>query len=131
MKRKSTVSMAPSALAAAERQAAAGGFKDVDEYLAWLVCMDGLDQSVPTFEKELLPRLRAMPQPVSDADVLRVKREIGNRRLAELRRELAAGIEQADRGAVEPLDVEAIVARGRERLAAERATGRAPAEQVP
>ena len=37
-------------------------------------------------------------------------------RLERLRREIAIGIEQADRGEVAPLDVEDIIAEGRKRL---------------
>ncbi len=38
-------------------------------------------------------------------------------RLERLRKEISIGIEAADRGEVAPLDIEAIVAEGRERLA--------------
>ena len=38
-------------------------------------------------------------------------------RLAELRKEIAIGVEQADRGELVPLDIEAIKAEGRARLA--------------
>ena len=37
--------------------------------------------------------------------------------LERLRKEIAIGIEQADRGEVAPLDVEGIIARGKQRLA--------------
>jgi antitoxin ParD1/3/4 len=42
-------------------------------------------------------------------------------KLEALRKEIAIGIEQADRGEVAPLDIDAIKAEGRRRLAAERA----------
>ena len=45
-------------------------------------------------------------------------------RLEELRKEIARGVEQADRGELSPLDVEAIKAEGRKRLA-EKITGAA------
>ena len=38
-------------------------------------------------------------------------------KLERLRKEIAIGIEQADRGEVAPLDVEDIIARGKQRLA--------------
>jgi len=41
-------------------------------------------------------------------------------RLEELRREIQIGLDQADRGEVAPLDIEAIKAEGRRRLEEER-----------
>jgi antitoxin ParD1/3/4 len=38
-------------------------------------------------------------------------------KLDRLRKDIAVGLEQADRGELAPLDVEAIIAEGRERLA--------------
>lgn len=46
--------------------------------------------------------------------------KIKQKRLDELRREVAIGIEEADRGELYPLDIEAIKAEGRRRLAQER-----------
>jgi hypothetical protein len=45
-------------------------------------------------------------------------RDVQRFRLEELRREIAAGIEQADRGDTAPLDVQAIKDEARRRLAA-------------
>ncbi|MEK7677202.1 MAG: hypothetical protein AAB676_15345 [Verrucomicrobiota bacterium] len=42
--------------------------------------------------------------------------ELRRLRLAELKRDIAIGIEEADRGEVAPLDIEAIKAEGRRRL---------------
>ncbi len=53
--------------------------------------------------------------------LLKEKDEIHNRKLADLRREIQLGIDQADRGQVKPLTdelAEDIKARGRKRLAA-------------
>jgi hypothetical protein len=47
-------------------------------------------------------------------------------RLEELRRGIAIGIEQADRGEVAPLDMQAILARSRERLEAQGNHAHAP-----
>src|SRR5262249_22032987 len=51
-------------------------------------------------------------------------------KLEELRKEIAVGIEQADRGEVAPLDMEAIKAAARERLALERTNAHAPSPSV-
>jgi antitoxin ParD1/3/4 len=45
-------------------------------------------------------------------------------RLEELRKEIAIGVEQAERGEVVPFDAEAIKAEGRRRLEARRKEGR-------
>jgi hypothetical protein len=81
------------------------------------VCEDRVGASVQTFEDELLERLAAEPQATSDADVERIKFEIEQRRLQELRKEVLKGAEEADRGEAEPLDIEAIIREGRKRMA--------------
>jgi Arc/MetJ-type ribon-helix-helix transcriptional regulator len=103
----------------------AGGFKDASEYLCHLVCQDEARASVRTMEEELADRLRAEKKPVSEAEAQRIKREIGERRQEELRSLIAVGIEEADRGEVAPLDIEAIISEGKRRLAAARARGEA------
>lgn len=52
----------------------------------------------------------------------REREAIRQAQVEALQREIAIGIEQADRGEVAPLDVGAIKAEGRRRLAAERAS---------
>ncbi len=57
--------------------------------------------------------------------LLRRRDEIHARKLAELRREIQIGIDQADRGELSPFTeqtVELIKARGRKRLASEQET---------
>lgn len=98
----------------------AGGFDDAADYLCHLVCEDRADASVPTFEDELLERLTAQSVTPSDADVERIKHEIEQRRLQELRDEVLKGVAEADRGEVEPLNMEAIISEGRKRMAVAR-----------
>jgi antitoxin ParD1/3/4 len=50
----------------------------------------------------------------------REREAIRQAKIEALREEIAIGIQQADRGEVAPLDIEAIKAEGRRRLAAER-----------
>jgi antitoxin ParD1/3/4 len=52
--------------------------------------------------------------------LLKERDEIRRQRLEELRREIAVGLEQADRGELAPLDVDAIKAEGRRRLQSRR-----------
>jgi len=52
--------------------------------------------------------------------LLHERDELRNSRLQELRKEIAVGIEQADRGETAPLDVDAIKARARKRARAKR-----------
>src|SRR5688572_18624344 len=107
-----------------EEGIAAGQFKDAADYLCFLVCMDGQRRLYPTFEEELVERLRSESRArvLGDDDVENIKREINTRRLEELRRELAAGFDP-DEG--EPLEFDAttkdqfladLKARGRARL---------------
>jgi antitoxin ParD1/3/4 len=57
---------------------------------------------------------------VREALLLFQEREhLRQRRLEEVRKQVAVGIEQADRGEVAPLDIEAILAESRGRLADE------------
>jgi Arc/MetJ-type ribon-helix-helix transcriptional regulator len=103
--------------AVVDARAKAGGFDNAADYLCHLVCEDRVGASVQTFEDELLERLAAEPQATSDADVERIKFEIEQRRLQELRKEVLKGAEEADRGEAEPLDIEAIIREGRKRMA--------------
>ncbi len=52
--------------------------------------------------------------------LLHERDELRRSRLQELRKEIAIGIEQADRGETTPLDVDAIKAQGRKRAKAKR-----------
>ncbi|MGB2821467.1 MAG: type II toxin-antitoxin system ParD family antitoxin [Phycisphaerae bacterium] len=52
--------------------------------------------------------------------LLHERDELKGSRLQELRKQIAVGIEQADRGETAPLDVDAIKAQGRKRAKAER-----------
>jgi Arc/MetJ-type ribon-helix-helix transcriptional regulator len=103
----------------------AGGFEDAADYLCQLVCEDRVGASVQAFQNELLERLAAEPQPMSDADVERIKFEIEQRRLQELRDEVLKGVEEADRGEVKPLDMEAITREGRKRMASAQVSQKA------
>lgn len=104
-----------------EARVKAGGFKDAKDYLCHLVCLDEAQAAVKTFEEEVAERIRDEEGPVTDARLGRIKREIGKRRQEELRGLIAVGIEEADRGDVAPLDIEAIISEGKRRLATARA----------
>lgn len=51
------------------------------------------------------------------------ERDEQQRQLEELKQEIAVGLEEADRGELEELDIEAIKAEGRHRLAQSRKAG--------
>jgi antitoxin ParD1/3/4 len=55
--------------------------------------------------------------------LLKDRDELRQYRLEELRREIAVGLAEADRGELAPLDVEAIKAEGRRQLAKEQQDG--------
>ena len=59
--------------------------------------------------------------------LLREREQLRQIRIGELRKELAIGLEQLERGEVAPLDIEAVKAEGR-RLLAERETSNAGVE---
>ena len=103
----------------------AGGFTDAADYLCHLVCEDEVGASVQTFEDELLERLMAESKSPAGIDIERIKGDIEQRRLQELRNEVIKGVEEADRGELEPLDMEAIIREGRKRMAAAQITHRA------
>ena len=62
-----------------------------------------------TFEEELERRLRALPPDATNDDALQVKREIHERRMAELQALVQVGIDQADRGELSEFDVDAFI----------------------
>lgn len=117
------VSLPPAMREVIAARVKAGGFKDAGEYLCHLVCQDEVSASVQTFENELAERLRAERRQLSDADVQRIKREIAARRQEELRCLIAVGLEEANRGEVTPLDIEAIISDGKSRLVSGRTRG--------
>jgi Arc/MetJ-type ribon-helix-helix transcriptional regulator len=124
---KFTISLPESLRGYVEAQVAAKGFKSVADYISFVVCMDKVQNAEPSMEDELLDRLQSESGPVSDADVQRIKHEIYDRRLKELRRELETGIEEPGRGNSRTYDagstqqlLDDIKAQGRKRLAERR-----------
>ena len=79
--------------------------REVDEFIAQLVASGRFDSSEQVITVAI--------------GLLRDQEDLHKMRLEELRKEIAIGLEQANRGEVAPLDVQAILARSRERLAQE------------
>ena len=102
-----------------EARVRSGEFADPSDAVASILMDDNVARLHETFEEELLRRLRALPAGATAADGMRLKREIYDRRHAELKALLQEGIDEADRGETTEFDVGEFLADARRRLAAE------------
>ena len=101
-----------------EARVARGEFASTSDAVSQLLLDDSIERQEETFVQELVRRLKSLPAGATDDDAVRLKREIYDRRHAELRAMLQVGIDEADRGDTTEFELDQFLAEARQRHAA-------------
>lgn len=109
-----------------ESEVASGNYRNVDDFFHDIIEFQRRDREDQALEQQMILDIARRKGDVTDEDHAQVRREVRDRRLAELRAELQVGIDQADRGEWVEYDsvdncVEDIVTEGRKILEERRA----------
>jgi antitoxin ParD1/3/4 len=109
-----------------ESEVASGNYRNADDFFRDIVESQRLDREDQALEQKMLLEIAQQNGDVTDEDHARVRRQVRDRRLAELRAELQVGIDQLDRGEWVEYDsvddcVHDIVTEGRKILEERRA----------
>jgi Arc/MetJ-type ribon-helix-helix transcriptional regulator len=121
-----TISLPDNQKAFIDSEVAAGAYPDVDALFGDMVEMLKRHREDAGLAHQLLMEIAEAKGDVTEEDHERVRRQVEARRLAELRADLQAGIDEADRGEFIEYDspeklVEEVVREGRQLLAERRA----------
>src|SRR5258706_7256659 len=100
-----------------EQQAVEGGYGSTENYVMSLIEDDRERLAEQALEQKLLLEIAHANGDVTDDDHVRVRQQVREPRLQELREMLRVGIEQADRGEFVEFTAEDIMREGRELLA--------------
>lgn len=110
-----------------EQQAIEGGCSK-EQYVQSLIEDDRERLAEQALEQKLLLEIAHAKGDVTDEDHDRVRRQVSEPRLRELREMLREGIEQADRGEFVEFTAEDIMREGREMLARRKGKGKKDGE---
>ncbi|MDB5319238.1 MAG: hypothetical protein JWN40_869 [Phycisphaerales bacterium] len=111
-----------------EQQAVEGGYGSQAHYIQSLIEDDRERLAEQALEQKLLLEIAHAKGDVTDEDHDRVRRQVSEPRLRELREMLHEGIEQADRGEFVEFTAEDIMREGREMLARRKGKGKKDGE---
>jgi Arc/MetJ-type ribon-helix-helix transcriptional regulator len=111
-----------------EQQAVEGGYGSQAQYIQSLIEDDRERLAEQALEQKLLLEIAHANGDVTDDDHDRVRQQVREPRLQELREMLREGIEQADRGEFVEFTVEDIMREGRELLARRKREGKKDGE---